>query len=658
VELNYNLAPVKGKPPEIVPPEYSEEELLFFGGIIRQLNDAWNQRQQSYTELDDMSYDQWYIANKKASLGYIPPKVNRQDVRVVSGTTREKTNTLLNAVMRYNYGVSVEAFDENDIPNMELGETIADLVSKTRELECVRYDVKRPLFLHELLSQGTAFLRENWVENMVIRKRLEDIDPKNFLKAKWEDIPEVGEKYCDTQLLPGYTVYLGNIREFYIQKQPYIGAVRQLTRAEAESIYGKWARWKNVPIDVKHTIAGTLSQQAMPYEGFYMTNIMPQITEEITYYNVWTNTIQIMLNGIMMLPVGFPLEYLFGRIEYPIVKADIEPISSNFAYSRGVPAKTKFSQALIDEMYRAIILKTRKSFEPPLANNTGKLLSKNILYPGHVQDGVDPTKIQEIGNNQGVTNPEMAAVEFIKKIIDESSVSPVFEGQSAKGQQTAREVMELQKQSLMRLGLTIIGVINMETELVWKRIWNICKHWTEPVGSEQVKIGDEVKKLNKYRTASMPSIMPNGVMGQKLVEFTDQGLPHPNQVSAEAKLLSEKFGKPVTKVYLSPEDLKNIKYTFKVKITPTEKDPSELKAIMFEESILKANQIWPGQLNNEFAQHEWAIHQHLNPDKLFIKAQPMQAGIPIPNEGTSALGAQAIPQVQRKPSLIKTLQGQ
>ena len=77
--------------------EYSDKELVERSKIIEQLNYAFQQRTQEYTELDGMTYDQWYVANKKAASGYIRPKLNRADVRTATGTTREKCGTVVSA---------------------------------------------------------------------------------------------------------------------------------------------------------------------------------------------------------------------------------------------------------------------------------------------------------------------------------------------------------------------------------------------------------------------------------------------------------------------------------------------------------------------------------------------------------------------------------
>ena len=79
------------------------------------------------------------------------------------------------------------------------------------------------------------------------------------------------------------------------------------------------------------------------------------------YQNKWTNEFMIWCNGVMMLPLGYPLTALNGKCEYTVIKLSVEPISEFFFYSKSIPAKTKVDQAIYDEMYRLMILKFRQS---------------------------------------------------------------------------------------------------------------------------------------------------------------------------------------------------------------------------------------------------------------------------------------------------------
>lgn len=637
----------------------SESEQKQRQEIIDELNDAILQRQQTYTELDDMTYDHYYLSNKKAASGYIRPKKNKQDLRTVTGTTREKVNTVVTALLRYNFEFEISAFDEKEWNDRDLGFGLEGLVRKSRKLEKPTYDRKRALFYNEFAAQGNLFLYENNVEEEVVRKKIENDDVDDVFKVSWKQVVEM-EKRSEVDMVPGINVYLGNIREYYMDSQPFIGIRRELSRATTKRIYGGWKRYKQMGEYAEKEQQVLTDMGGQEYNDWRAISPKDNFDEEIRYFNVHTNTYQILLNGVPMLPKDFPLEYLFGVCKYPIIKVDAEPISRNFAYSRGISAKNKFNQAIIDEMFRIIVLKFRKSTNPPMANLSGKVLNKSIFYPGTIHTGVDPEKLKQIGENNTVTGPEFSTFQLVKSAIDESSVSPILEGNRTPGEQTAKEISELKSQSLMRLGMIIVGIILMEEELVWLRAYNILKHWTQPIDVKVEKTKEGIKKMNVYRRESVDSKFDDGTQGIHMIEM-GESVKEPERILAEENILTKKKGVPVRKTYLNAKDLASLKYKLYVKVVPIEKDHSELKAALFEESMLKAFQMFPESINKPYFQEEWANHVKIDPRKAFISVPPvspmamrgMGEGAPM----DKTVGAQVKPQTtqQNKPSLKRMM---
>ena len=80
-------------------PDYSDKELSYRGFLIKRLTYAKNQRMNKWDELDGMDYVTYYDTNAKAGNSFNPPKQNQQDTRIVTGTTLEKENSLLNSLL-------------------------------------------------------------------------------------------------------------------------------------------------------------------------------------------------------------------------------------------------------------------------------------------------------------------------------------------------------------------------------------------------------------------------------------------------------------------------------------------------------------------------------------------------------------------------------
>jgi len=386
------------------------------------------------------------------------------------------------------------------------------------------------------------------------------------------------------------------------------------------------------------------------YNNWTLEAYQSRMVEEIRYMNKWTNDFMIILNGVMMLPVtqdgAFPLSSISGTCEYPIAMSVVEPIS-NFAYGKSIPAKTKVDQAVFDEMLKALVLKTRKSYFPPLANNTGQVLSKRVLWAGNIEDDINPEKLQPIGDNSGVTQSEFNAMQFYQTVIDRKSVNPIMEGQSQSGSQTAREIVEQKQQSMMRMGLVILGVKHLEQQLGALRLKNILKNWTEPIEDLKERI---------YRTITIDSSFDDGTEGKRVVSFTEN-LPDDTQVYAEEELIKKATGKNVRRNYINPKILKGMELKWFVNVTPTEKSSNALKQAQFEESVQKALAIFAplGKMPNlDYLATRWATNQGEDPDRFWSQEQGMPQGMPMgmPNQ----LSSQMTPSQPQQPSLNSMLQ--
>lgn len=666
-QLVYKTTDMNLKPDEqnITAPVYTPEEKDYERMIITRLETAVRQRQQPWSEFNDQTYDEWYISNAKAANAYAQPKKNRHDVRTVTGTTREKKNTLLAAILNYNLDPDVFSFDEDNLPVVELGAHMADWIKRSRQIETIDHDAKRELYYSELLDQGNVYV---WEKKTAYRKLVKTLkgklDVKKIISTKWTERIERVEEVLESEMLMGPQVYLGNMKEKFIEFQPFVVLRFIRTRQEAEAVYGDWERWGHVAYKLNKLAPEAESvtyvgDGANTYNNWRMQELDLDLCEELIIMDKWNNEIQIVLNGVMMLPIRFPLSEFAIDSEYPIAKGDLEPISRYFAYCRSIPSKTKVNQALIDEMLKAIILKTRKSYQPPIANMTGQTLSPKIWYPGTIHDNVNPDKIKEIGVNVGITAAEMQAYQVVKSIIDENSVSPVFEGQASTGGTTAREVMQQQQQALMRLGLTLYGIVQFEKKLAWLRLKNILKNYADPIDESFEKTKGEIQKtVKKFRSEAVDSTDENGQKVTKIMSFTDQPLPAPEQVMAQEDILSKRRGVQIRKIIFSADEFKNMKYKWHVEINPQPKDSGELKSAVFMDNVTQGFTLFgPQSFNQEYLKEQWAVLNKLNPEKVLAKTMPTPPGMPpVGGQPGNQPGMPPMPPQQGGPSPSQQLQ--
>lgn len=643
--------------------EYKEEEKKYRNFLIKRIEDAKTQRDNPWTELDDMNYLTYWENNNKTGNSYNPPKKNSNDVRLTSGVVLEKENSLVTSLLNLNLKSNIEVYDKNDLPIYRLGELMEDMIEKAKQVDL--YEKKKIGIYREAVRQGTWYVNVMNEDVYCLDKEMNDFDNSVITQdIKWKEKRYKKESKITINLVDGRKVYLGNFKQNNIDEQPYIAIVDILSIAEAESIYGKWDRWENVPKDkVEKSIISDTDGNS-DYGDWTLLESLDGFIERIIYQDAFNNEVQILLNGVEMLPSKFPLKEsgISPSGKYTIAKGDLEIISEFFALSKSTSAKTGVDQATFDEMVRYMILKTRQSFSPPYINNTGRVLSRDIFLPGKVTSNIGTDELKPLIEAKGVTTPEFNAMTFLKKIIDDKSISPVFQGQSLQGRQTATEIIELKKQTMMKIGLAIYGIVNFEMRLNELVRDNILFHWTKLQDTRLDEVKNNLEEL--YQTNTMTGVLENGQDGKKIIEFTtdkEKLNRTSEQILKEEEILSKDiYHEPVRKVYMNPKILRTLPYRWYMTIVPSEKNSSELDRILFVQDITQGINLFGREAFNQgYLKEQWAIRTKMDPNKLFIKEQPipLNAGFMPQGQGNVPTQiTQGIKQPIQQPSINTIMQ--
>lgn len=619
---------------EIEKVDYTPEEEARIKTLNKEINYAMQQRDAPHDEFDGQDYVAWWEANEKATLSYIPPKKNKEDTNVVTGTTREKIMAVLAMLQNLNLSSDVQAFDDQNLELVELGESIEEIMQKTEYLE--GDDEKKLLRQYELLKQGTVFVEELWVEDSYLEKKLKG-KFSGKLDMEWSERTRKRMPRPERNIISGLNVFMGDITQFEMRKQPYAFTRDIKPYGWCAEIFGSWERFKNVSMDAGDAFGVEVNPLYSPRRRDFPKKGAVEI---IRYQNRFSNEYQILLNGVAMLPIGFPLSAVSPSGEYTLEKQVLEPISEHFAYGKSIPSLTKTIQAIFDEFLKLMVLKTQKSFLPPIANLTGRVLSSRIFMPGKITLGIDPSQLPVLGKEQteGVTQSEFQMYRELKERIDANTVNPVFAGQNPTGRQTATQILEVQKQAQLVMGNIVFSASLLEKKLGTLRLYNVVEHWLDPVDTTVDQVRGKLK--NKYRVINTEKNLEGRGIGQSVVEVAEaENIPDAFGIFKEEQRLTKETGKPVRKIYIR-NDAELAKLLWQISVVPMEKKSSNLQKLLFEDMMRSAERFSP-DLNIPYLEERFATTWGENPSKLF-RRQPGAALMPLnaSSQGEPTAGSQ------------------
>lgn len=607
---------------------YTQTEEDYVRALKKRLEEARNQRESNHDELDGMTYSEYYEANEKSANTYIAPKKDKYDNNFVSGTVQQKIEAVQANIMNLDLSPDISGYDEDKIIISRLGNGIEYIFEEAEELE--NDQEKKIMREVELFKQGTVFVEDIWKEE-TFKEKTFDGKFDGSMTFKWQTRIKEALPHPERTVISGLGVYLGDIRQYFINNQPYIFTAQIVFYDQAAAIFGDWERWKYVPRSLTQT--DTDSKDLM--YGWKITQFPEGKVEVIRYQDKPNNEYAILVNGILMTPVGLP--FLWGFNDYNIVQQNLKEITTTFAYGASYGKLLKSNVAIYDEMLRLGVAKTQKSFEPPMLNLSGKVISKKVMMPGHIISGIPAGSIAPIDPNGslGVTNAELNFITALRNNNDLNSVSPVFQGAQAQKGSTATEILEVQRQAKMVLGRSILSAQLLEWKLSWLRLNIILKEWFNPI---DVKVDDARNVLvNKYRSTTRLTPVDGEGMGNAMVIPTTEPKTAQDVYDQEEKL-KESTGIPHRIIFLNPEQIKKAKLTWKIVIRAREKMTNELGKLLFRAELQDA-MVFGQSLNWKYMEEKFAQVWNEDPSKLF-KAAPTP---PVPPDSTASLSVKTPP---------------
>lgn len=656
-EKSQYTTPLENTVDQPIPPEYDYATEQYVKRWIDRLRNSKAQRQTVWDEFNGMNFIQNYETNKRAAMSYAPPRRNEGDDRVVTGVTEDKKETILSAALNYNFKPTIRAYDDNDTFIDELGDAFEILVEKAKRSSDVTYNEAKVGIYEEFFTQGVSYVEISATPKYQVEKipvasdfefdvesedfDIDSFDPELFelesksaqnpyeeavkeFKSTWQTKITKTDTMLEASLIPGNAVYLGNYRERYLEKQPYIAIRYETSYDQAALFFKDWKMWKHVPKLMKSLDGMKEDSDAYVLNAWVLEGCGQNRVEIIKCQDKWNNDLAIFVNGILMTPPEYPLTSIDGSQSYSIVDGHCYIVSGQFAVSKGIPGKIKVDQALVDEFYRALAMKSRQSYRPPLANNTGRQISKKIFLPSQITDDIDVDQLKPIlPNAMGITGPDLQAIQVVKSIIDDKSFSSTFQG-NIDPKSAATNTITAQNQTMMKIGLPLYGLMELERKICEKFIHAILHNWTEKQDEKVDKVTKEIMPV--YKNVELEGDLPDGVNGLNMIEYTENQYD-PEQILAEEQLLSTFRRRPVRKMYINPKLLKNTRLKFFIEVEAIEKNSDILKRQQFSATVKEGFEIFGRErFNQAFLEGMFAQVNKWSKDKAFVPQNQTQPG--------------------------------
>jgi len=633
-------------------PIYSPTEDKYRSDKFTKLSTAYQIRESSHMEFNDMTYSESYLRNRQQDMAYNPPKRNPADSRLVSGITHEKDSTILSILMQMNFQPKIRVFDED---NVELYDASTILTAKLKKtLIKDNFRDKLSDFLRVNIAQGNAFVEERRVQRWKAKKTPlnKTSDPS---KTKWKTVLEKEDEGCTSVLVPNTAVFLGDITQSDIYKQPYVFVVMHVPTVEVARVFKDFPRWKNVPKFPTDFIPVNVDGI---WGDYYLQRPMQDFTEVIIYQSMPDNEYQVYLNGVQMFPVqeengvitGYPLTEFSPSGKYTIAKADNERIAF-FAYGRSTPSKTEVKEETMNELMRLMVYKMRQSAKPPVGNNSDKVLQSNVWDPGVITPDIRQEELSILTPNAGITGADFSFYNLIQQSVAESSVSASVEGTN-QNELTATQYLDQKRENLKKLGLSIDNTINFLRDIYWLRLYSELGYFKKKDG----KYNTEDDMWKKAYESFVADENIDGVKGSVEVNFVDSNEGRTdNQFMKSIMEEEEKRKSPTRIMFARPEYIQDIVENLKDKIyidvvAEPEGQEAQLIAALFN-LLMQYTNLRGGQTENinfDYLEKVIGDNSGFDAKKLFKKPEPNPMGGGMLPPGTPPVGAASAP----RPSFI------
>jgi len=510
-------------------------------------------RATPYEEFNHLTLVSVTDRDRKAFNNYVPARSDNPDEAWHANTVRPVTrNKIISIAAHLTSSLlfpQVYAQNENDEEDRDAGLVMRDLNLWSAQqskyaFEFVRATVKALVDPAMIMYEGYADVRRTIKEmqdnGSYTIKEIQDEAFSGFLNL----------------LIPVEELFIGNVYESDIQKQPFLFWRRVIDHEEAIQKYGHLEDFK------KYVISGVKVFYVQDQRGFYQMydqNLASNLDEEVIYYDRYQDLELRLVNGVLLDNPDRPLSRADKR--YPMAKTGYEIIGgTDFFYYKSLAAKLASDQEVVDTLYNIIIDGSFLQVMPPGVVVGDEEVGGAVIIPGAVTTLAEGSSFQTLQTNNNL----QAGLNVLAKVeasLSESSSDPLMSGITPEGTPaTAFQIQRQEQNARTILGLFGKMIVRWVEDFGQLRLASILQHLTVAQAAEVT--GDSTRlKFHKF-------LLPpekDGAGKSKQIRF-DMNMPE-LQVDAlreSFKIMQEEDTNSSTISVVNPDLFRRNKYLFKV----------------------------------------------------------------------------------------------
>lgn len=511
-------------------------------------------RNKSYTEFNDRSLVTYIDDCQRAFNSYVPPGSEDPNEAWRANTVRPATRNKVISIAAHVTGTlmypNVVAQNEQDEEDRVAGSAMKDLM----EFSWEQSDYERS-FLYAVISalvNPASIVYDGYSEVMREVKEIKE-------KGKWVKKKMIDEKYSGfvNYVVPVEELFIGDIYEHDIQKQPFLIWRRVIDYSNAELKYGENENF------VKFVHPGLRTFYDPGTRQFYEQqddSLEGRLVEEIIYYNRVLDLELHIVNGILMDDPDQPNPRIDK--DYPFIKFGYELFDEGkFFYYKSLVDKMKDDQRLLDTLYNMILDGSFMQLMPSLAIYGDEEADSSVFVPGSTHTFGSETKISPITTGANL-NAGFNAISKVESSLAESSNDSLQSGLQASGNQTATEISRQEQNARIVLGL-FGKMIKFAVEDFGKlRINTILQYLTVGEFMEESGEGSRLK----FRSILRPEKIIDGKKKSRKIEF-DNDLPEKDTEAHEKleyEMMKMEDENNIELIKINPDLFRRMKYLVKV----------------------------------------------------------------------------------------------